>query len=68
MNIKDVTFNEEKPTLQSETQSFLFDKIIIACGAFSKRLTDNLDEKMPLDTERVIMSILKVVIIFLVDL
>ena len=51
-NIKDITFNEEKPTLQSETQSFLFDKIVIACGAFSKKLTDNLDEEIPLDTER----------------
>ena len=29
-----------------------FDKAVIACGAFSKRLTDNLDEKIPLDTER----------------
>ena len=52
INIKDIIFNEEKPTLQSETQSFLFDKIVIACGAFSKKLTDNLDEKIPLDTER----------------
>ncbi|MDC0030951.1 FAD-binding oxidoreductase [Candidatus Pelagibacter sp.] len=52
MNIKDITFNEEKPTLKSETQSFLFDKVVIACGAFSKKLTDNLDEKIPLDTER----------------
>ena len=27
-------------------------RVVIACGAFSKRLTDNLDEKIPLDTER----------------
>ena len=52
MNIKDITFNEEKPNLQSENQSFIFDKVVIACGAFSKKLTDNLDEKIPLDTER----------------
>jgi len=52
MNIKDICFDEEKPVIKSETQSFLFDKIVIACGAFSKRLTDNLDEKIPLDTER----------------
>ena len=52
MNIKDIKFDDEKPKLQSETQSFIFDKIVIACGAFSKRLTDNLDEKIPLDTER----------------
>ena len=52
MNIQDINFNEEKPVLKTETQSFLFDKIVIACGAFSKKLTDNLDETIPLDTER----------------
>jgi D-hydroxyproline dehydrogenase len=52
MNIKDINFNNEKPVLKTETQSFLFDKIVIACGSFSKKLTDNLDEKIPLDTER----------------
>jgi D-amino-acid dehydrogenase len=52
MNIKDINFDEEKPIIKSETQSFIFDKIVIACGSFSKKLTDNLDEKIPLDTER----------------
>ena len=52
MNIRDINFNDEKPVIKSETQSFLFDKIVIACGSFSKKLTDNLDEKIPLDTER----------------
>jgi len=52
MNIRDITFNDEKPVIKAETQSFLFDKIVIACGSFSKKLTDNLDEKIPLDTER----------------
>ena len=52
MNIKDIDFNNEKPVVKAETQSFLFDKIVIACGSFSKKLTDNLDEKIPLDTER----------------
>jgi D-hydroxyproline dehydrogenase len=52
MNIKDINFNDEKPVIKSETQSFLFDKIVIACGSFSKKLTDNLGEKIPLDTER----------------
>ena len=52
MNIKDISFDNEKPVLKSETQSFIFDKIVIACGSFSKKLTDNLDEKIPLDTER----------------
>ena len=52
MNIKDINFDEEKPIIKSETQSFIFDKIVIACGSFSKKLTDNLEEKIPLDTER----------------
>ncbi|MDC3308087.1 FAD-binding oxidoreductase [Candidatus Pelagibacter sp.] len=52
MNIKDINFNDDKPVIKAETQSFLFDKIVIACGSFSKKLTDNLDEKIPLDTER----------------
>jgi len=52
MNIKDINFDEEKPIIKSEAQSFIFDKIVIACGSFSKKLTDNLDEKIPLDTER----------------
>ena len=52
MNIEDIKFNDEKPVIKTETQSFIFDKIVIACGAFSKILTDNLDEKIPLDTER----------------
>ena len=42
----------EKPIVKSETQRFFFDKVVIACGAFSKRLTDNLTETIPLDTER----------------
>ena len=52
INVKDINFDEEKPIIKSETQNFNFDKIVIACGAFSKRLTDNLNEKIPLDTER----------------
>jgi glycine/D-amino acid oxidase-like deaminating enzyme len=52
MNIKDINFNDEKPVIKAEKQSFLFDRIVIACGSFSKKLTDNLDEKIPLDTER----------------
>jgi len=52
LNIQNINFDNEKPVIKSETQSFLFDKIVIACGSFSKKLTDNLDEKIPLDTER----------------
>ena len=52
LNVQDIDFDGEIPIIKTETQHFIFDKIIIACGAFSKRLTDNLDEKIPLDTER----------------
>ncbi len=52
LNIKNLDFDNNKPVLRSETNRFIFDKIIIACGAFSKRLTDKLHEKIPLDTER----------------
>ena len=52
LNIQDVDFDQQKPILKSEMQRFIFDKIVIACGAFSKRLTDNLDENIPLETER----------------
>ena len=50
--IKNVEFDDEKPILKSDNESFFFDKIVITCGAFSKRFTDNLNEKIPLDTER----------------
>ena len=52
MNVKEIRFDEDKPILMTDSQSFLFDRVIVACGAFSKKLTDNLDEKIPLDTER----------------
>ena len=52
LNVKDIIFNEEIPVIKTENQSFIFDKIIIACGSFSKKLTDNLGERIPLDTER----------------
>ena len=52
INIQNLDFDEKKPVLRSEAQRFLFDKLIIACGAFSKRLTDQLHERIPLDTER----------------
>ena len=52
MNIKNINSDEENPIIRTETQNFTFDKIIIACGSFSKKLTDNLEEKIPLDTER----------------
>lgn len=52
LNIQDLDFDEKKPVLRSNAQRFICDKLIIACGAFSKKLTDQLHEKIPLDTER----------------
>ena len=51
-DVKQIEFNDEFPTIQTDSQKFDFDKIIIACGAFSKKLTDKLGERIPLDTER----------------
>ena len=52
LNIKKVEFNNDLPILKTDSDAYSFDKIVIACGAFSKKLTDNLGEKIPLDTER----------------
>ncbi len=52
LNIKDLNFDEKKPIIRSESERFVFDKLVIACGAFSKTLTDKLHEDIPLDTER----------------
>jgi len=51
-NVETINFSEEKPIIKTAENSFNFDKILIACGAFSKILTDQIDEKIPLDTER----------------
>ena len=52
LNIKDINFDDNKPVVQSDVQRFIFDKLVITCGAFSKRLTDKLHENIPMDTER----------------
>ncbi|MDC2997669.1 FAD-binding oxidoreductase [Candidatus Pelagibacter sp.] len=51
-DVKSIDFQDEQPILKTESEKFSFDKVVVACGAFSKKLTDNLDEKIPLDTER----------------
>ena len=38
--------------MKSERSEYVFEKSVIASGAFSKKLTDQLGEKIPLDTER----------------
>ena len=52
ININNIDFKDQKPILITENDRLLFDKVVIACGAFSKKLTDKLNEKIPLDTER----------------
>ncbi len=52
LNVKELNFDDNKPIIRSELQRFIFDKLVIACGAFSKQLTDKLHENIPLDTER----------------
>ena len=52
LDIQEIHIDENKPIVRSETQRFVFDKLVIACGAFSKKLTDKLYENIPLDTER----------------
>ncbi len=52
LNINNLNFDNEKPVVRTEAQRFVFDKLVITCGAFSKQLTDKLYENIPLDTER----------------
>ena len=50
-----VTINQNNPNetlIKTESRDHIFEKTVIACGAFSKKLTDQLGEKIPLDTER----------------
>ena len=38
--------------IKSRNHEYKFEKTVIASGAFSKKLTDQLGENIPLDTER----------------
>ncbi len=49
-SIKQSSFDET--VIRSENEEYKFEKSIIASGAFSKKLTDQLGENIPLDTER----------------
>jgi D-amino-acid dehydrogenase len=51
-NVETINFSNENPIIKTKENSFEFDKVIIACGAFSKKLTDQINEKIPLETER----------------
>ena len=52
-NVETINFSpDNKPLIKTNLNSYVFDKAVVACGAFSKKLTDQVDEKIPLDTER----------------
>ena len=52
INVREIEFDNDNPVIITNAQRFIVNKLVIACGAFSKQLTDNLKEKIPLDTER----------------
>ena len=52
-NVETIKFSSDgKPLIKTNSNLYTFDKAAIACGAFSKKLTDQTHEKIPLDTER----------------
>ena len=52
-NVEKINFTKEnKPSIKTNSHIYTFDKSVITCGAFSKKLTDQVNEKIPLDTER----------------
>ncbi len=52
-NIKSVEQSKNDETImKSENEEYKFEKSVVASGAFSKQFTDQLGEKIPLDTER----------------
>ncbi len=52
-NVQSINFDENnKPIIKTDLNFYKFDKAVIACGAFSKRITDQVNEKIPLETER----------------
>ena len=52
-NVQSISYgDDDKPVIKTDLDFFKFDKAVIACGAFSKKITDKLDEKIPMETER----------------
>ena len=52
-NVQSISFTaDNKPAIKTNLNLYNFDKAVISCGAFSKKLTDQMGEKIPLDTER----------------
>ena len=52
-NVQTISYTQDnKPVVKTDLDFYTFNKLVVACGAFSKKLTDQVDEKIPLDTER----------------
>jgi len=52
-NVQSISFTaDERPVIKTDLKFYDFDKAVITCGAFSKKITDQVNEKIPLDTER----------------
>ena len=51
-NVENINFNDQNPLIKTNGSKFVFDKVVITSGAFSKKLTDQMNETIPLDTER----------------
>ena len=52
-NVKQIKqINSQETSINTDSKEYIFEKSVIACGAFSKKLTDQLGENIPLDTER----------------
>jgi glycine/D-amino acid oxidase-like deaminating enzyme len=52
-NVSEVKqISSDETLIKTELKEYKFEKSVIACGAFSKKLTDQLGENIPLDTER----------------
>ena len=51
--VQEISFSDnKKPKIKTNSDIYIFDKAVLACGAFSKKITDQVGEKIPLDTER----------------
>ena len=52
-NVQTISFlSDNKPVIKTDLKYYSFEKAVVACGAFSKKLTDQVNEKIPLETER----------------
>ena len=49
-SLEQININET--VIRSGNEEYKFEKTVLASGAFSKKLTDQLGENIPLDTER----------------